>query len=115
MEDGTAFVHITNPTEPEVIGMLPTHTTFSMWRDVKVYKNHAFIVSEARGHGMQVIRSTLEFVICLQAAQATIYFAPKCAENPPPLLPKIDFPGLILKKESNLVPGPESISDFPNS
>jgi len=31
-----------------------THTVGSSWRDIKVYKNHAFIVSEARNHGMQV-------------------------------------------------------------
>ena len=54
MADGTAFVHVTNPEEPEVIGMLPTHTFSSSWRDIKVYKDHAFIVSEASGHGMQV-------------------------------------------------------------
>ncbi|XP_065188910.1 uncharacterized protein LOC135819602 [Sycon ciliatum] len=53
-EDGTAFVDVTNAEDPTVLGFLPTHTTFSMWRDIKVYKNHAFIVSEASGHGMQV-------------------------------------------------------------
>lgn len=56
MADGTAFVHITDPVNPEVIGMLPTHTVSSSWRDIKVYKDHAFIVSEASGHGMQVSR-----------------------------------------------------------
>lgn len=30
-----------------------------MWRDVKVYKNHAYIVSEAYGHGLQVFDLTL--------------------------------------------------------
>ena len=29
-----------------------------MWRDIKVYQNHAFIVSEANGHGMQVFDLT---------------------------------------------------------
>jgi len=52
--DGTSFVDITNPVNPAVIGFLPTHTVGSNWRDIKVYKGHAFIVSEARNHGMQV-------------------------------------------------------------
>ena len=30
----------------------------SGWRDVKVYQNHAFVVSEASGHGMQVFDLT---------------------------------------------------------
>lgn len=51
---GTAFVDITNPTKPIIIGTLPTATTNSLWRDIKVYKNYAFIVSEAPDHGMQV-------------------------------------------------------------
>ena len=37
---------------------LPTHTTSTTWRDVKVYNNYAFIVSEAGGHGMQVFDLT---------------------------------------------------------
>ncbi len=51
---GTAFVDISNPTQPLLVGRLPTATVNSPWRDVKVYKDHAFIVSEANGHGMQV-------------------------------------------------------------
>ncbi len=55
---GTAFVDITNPAEPVLLGRLPTATTNSPWRDVKVYNDHAFIVSEAPGHGMQVFDLT---------------------------------------------------------
>jgi len=35
------------------LGKLPTATVSSSWRDIKGYQNHAFIVSEAAGHGMQ--------------------------------------------------------------
>jgi choice-of-anchor B domain-containing protein len=56
--NGTAFVEITNPAEPIYLGTLPTHTTNSLWRDIKVYDYHAFIVSEASGHGMQVFDLT---------------------------------------------------------
>ena len=56
--DGTAFVDVSSPTEPVYVGELPSHTTASAWRDVKVYADHAFIVSEAPGHGMQVFDLT---------------------------------------------------------
>ncbi len=51
---GTSFVDISDPVNPVYIGNLPTHTSNSSWRDIKVFNNHAFIVSEAPGHGMQV-------------------------------------------------------------
>ena len=55
---GTAFIDITDPTNPVFLGELPTHTVNSSWRDIKVYADHAFIVSEASGHGMQVFDLT---------------------------------------------------------
>jgi choice-of-anchor B domain-containing protein len=54
----TAFVDITTPTAPVYLGKLPTASVNSLWRDIKVYNNHAFIVSEAREHGMQVFDLT---------------------------------------------------------
>jgi len=56
--DGTSYVDISDPRDPKVLGFLPTHTFGSSWRDVKVYKDHAFIVSEAHKHGMQVFDLT---------------------------------------------------------
>ena len=53
-----AFVDISNPIIPILVGVLPTATVNSSWRDIKVYQNHAFIVSEASGHGMQVFDLT---------------------------------------------------------
>lgn len=56
---GTSFIDVTNPTAPVYIGELPLHGTFgSSWRDIKVYKNHAFIVSEASQDGMQIFDLT---------------------------------------------------------
>lgn len=56
--NGTAFVDITTPTSPVYLGNLPTATTSSSWRDVKVYANHAYVVSEAGSHGLQVFDLT---------------------------------------------------------
>eukprot|EP01012_Entosiphon_sulcatum_P023901 TRINITY_DN2903_c0_g2_i1.p2 TRINITY_DN2903_c0_g2~~TRINITY_DN2903_c0_g2_i1.p2 ORF type:complete len:486 (-),score=120.90 TRINITY_DN2903_c0_g2_i1:315-1772(-) len=56
--DGTSFVDVSDPVNPKVIAWLPTHTETRIWRDIKVYKDHAFIVSEAPRHGMQVVDLT---------------------------------------------------------
>ncbi len=56
--DGTAFVDVSDPTTPIYLGALPSHSGASTWRDVKVYENHAFIVSEAPDHGLQVFDLT---------------------------------------------------------
>ena len=58
LNNGTAFVEITNPVSTVYLGKLPTHTSNSTWRDIKVHAGHAFIVSEASGHGMQVFDLT---------------------------------------------------------
>jgi choice-of-anchor B domain-containing protein len=59
MSDGTAFVDISTPTDPVVVGVLPTQSVASLWRDVDVYANHAFIVADlAADHGMQVFDLT---------------------------------------------------------
>jgi choice-of-anchor B domain-containing protein len=55
---GTAFVDISNPNQPIYVGTLPAHTVASLWRGIKVFANHAFIVSEAIDHGMQVFDLT---------------------------------------------------------
>jgi choice-of-anchor B domain-containing protein len=55
---GTSFVDISDPRNPVFLGKLDTATSSSIWRDVKTYQNHAYIVSEASGHGMQVFDLT---------------------------------------------------------
>ena len=58
LDNGTAFIDLSDPINPIYLGKLPTHTSPSIWRDIKVYQNHAFVVSEAGGHGMQVFDLT---------------------------------------------------------
>ncbi len=53
--NGTVFVDVSDPVNPAVLGRLATRTGESTWRDVKVYADHAYIVSDGNGnHGMQV-------------------------------------------------------------
>ena len=72
MTDRVTFVDISSPSEPIVVGSLPesisnkSNSSSSMlhddddegkssaWRDIKVYNNHAFIVSDGQPHGLQV-------------------------------------------------------------
>lgn len=56
---GTAFVDVTDPENPEYVGFLPTSGESTIWRDVKVYADHAFVVADNAGsHGMQVFDLT---------------------------------------------------------
>lgn len=52
---GTAFIRLTPASAPEFIAFLPTATQASHWRDIKVLGHYALIVSEAPGHGLQVV------------------------------------------------------------
>lgn len=58
VDDGTYFLDLSQPDAPVILGVLPTATEPSLWRDIKVYQNHAFIVSEAEDHGLQVFDLT---------------------------------------------------------
>ncbi|GAA1478520.1 hypothetical protein GCM10009623_29660 [Nocardioides aestuarii] len=54
--EGTVFVDVTHPRRPDIVGTLPSHSLEGggFWRDIKVYDDHAYIVSEHDGHQMQV-------------------------------------------------------------
>ncbi|MEL6717924.1 MAG: choice-of-anchor B family protein [Bacteroidota bacterium] len=58
LNNGTAFVDVSDPTNPIRLGNLPTNSSNSSWRDIKVVNNYAYIVSEASSHGMQVFDLT---------------------------------------------------------
>ena len=63
LDNGTAFIDISEPTQPRYLGKLPTQTISTIWRDIKVYKDHAFIVADFlsntsendKNHGIQVV------------------------------------------------------------
>ena len=55
--DGTAFVDLTDPHSPILLGNLPKTpgSRSAIWRDMKVYADHAYIVADGAGeHGVQV-------------------------------------------------------------
>jgi len=80
--NGIAFVDISDPENPVFAGKLPAHDPNahhhpgddagsgrveakhgveggeSLWRDVRVYSNYAYVGSEAAGHGLQVFDLT---------------------------------------------------------
>lgn len=57
--DGLAILDLTNPSSPVLVGDLPkTPNTprSQLWRDVKTYREHAFVVADGAGnHGLQVL------------------------------------------------------------
>ena len=56
--NGTSFVDISDPVNPIYLGNLPPHSANSTWREIKVYADHAFVVTEANNSGMQVFDLT---------------------------------------------------------
>jgi choice-of-anchor B domain-containing protein len=60
--DGTSFVDITDPSNPVLVGDLPQpegSPPSPTWRDMKVYRDHVYIVADAAGaHGIQVFDLT---------------------------------------------------------
>lgn len=58
LTDGTGMVEITDPLNPIVLGLLDTTSGNSLWRDIKVYRNYAYVVSEKKRHGLQIFDLT---------------------------------------------------------
>jgi choice-of-anchor B domain-containing protein len=60
LSNGVAFVDVTDPTAPVHLGNLPrtAASSDSLWRGLKVYRNHLFVGSEAVGQGLQVFDLT---------------------------------------------------------
>ena len=54
LDNGVAFIDISDTENPVYLGKLPTQTNPSVWRDIKVFGDFAYIVAEAQDHGMQV-------------------------------------------------------------
>ncbi|MDE2975293.1 MAG: choice-of-anchor B family protein [Gemmatimonadota bacterium] len=55
--DGTAFVDLSDPLNPVLLGDLPKTpgSRSSVWRDMKVHRDHAYVVADgAERHGVQV-------------------------------------------------------------
>ncbi|MBA2291320.1 MAG: choice-of-anchor B family protein [Gemmatimonadales bacterium] len=73
--DGASFVDVTNPSAPRLVGTLSRTRGVppSVWRDIKVVNNHAYIVADGAGaHGMQVFDLTR----LRRAGEAPVTFTP---------------------------------------
>ena len=61
-ENSVALVDVTDQLNPVYLGSLPSHDpeAVAIWRDMKVYRNHMFVVADAQGHenGMQIFDLT---------------------------------------------------------
>jgi choice-of-anchor B domain-containing protein len=54
LDDGVAFIDVTHPVCPEVLGKLSSGVRSTSTHDVKVLGHYALAVAEASSHGMQV-------------------------------------------------------------
>jgi choice-of-anchor B domain-containing protein len=54
-DNGTAFVDVSKPRCPLILGRLPSATQRSQWREARALGDYAVVVSEAQGHGLQVL------------------------------------------------------------
>jgi choice-of-anchor B domain-containing protein len=50
---GTAIVDVTNPVAPVVLHQVGAVS--SLWREIKVYRNYAYITTEGGGQGLQIV------------------------------------------------------------
>jgi choice-of-anchor B domain-containing protein len=58
---GVAFVRVTDPTEPEFLGLVPTtnpDTLRNFWWDIKTYNNHAYWTTEVNDAGVAIFDLT---------------------------------------------------------
>jgi len=53
LNNSTAIVDITDPTAPNLISTIPGPR--SIWRDIKTYKDHAFVTTDNSGLGLHVL------------------------------------------------------------
>ncbi|KAK2814042.1 hypothetical protein FQN50_000446 [Emmonsiellopsis sp. PD_5] len=56
--DGTAFAEISPKGKLIYLGRLPQQSAFSIWREIRTYKNYVIIGSEAVDHGVQIFDLT---------------------------------------------------------
>jgi choice-of-anchor B domain-containing protein len=56
--DGTSFVDMSDPRNPVYVANLPAHGVTELHSDIKVYKDHAFIVKDHADNGIQVFDLT---------------------------------------------------------
>lgn len=57
----TSFVDLSDPTLPVVLGELPAPVPNVLWRDIKVYRDHAYIIGDGDfvlPHGLQIFDLT---------------------------------------------------------
>lgn len=57
MRRGTGFVDITDPANPVIVGDIAGNVN-TIWRDIAIYNEHAYIVTDGAGIGMQVVDLT---------------------------------------------------------
>jgi choice-of-anchor B domain-containing protein len=75
LDNGTAFVDLSKPGCPAVVGILPSTSGRNGTRDVKVIGDYALVVAEIQNHGLQVFdMKTLGTTPSMAAVKATVTY-----------------------------------------
>src|SRR5262245_10213748 len=56
--EGTVFVSLADPDAPQLVGRIVSPTVTSLWGDIGVQADHAVLVKESSGHGLQIFDLT---------------------------------------------------------
>jgi choice-of-anchor B domain-containing protein len=56
--NGTAFIDVSQPRAPVFVADMPAQGATELHSDIKVYRNHAYIVKDGPGNGIQVVDLT---------------------------------------------------------
>ena len=56
--NGTAVIDVTNPTQPKYVANIPSAGSNTLWREPKVYGNHAYIGVDGGTHRLQYVDLT---------------------------------------------------------
>merc|ERR1711884_362209 len=89
LEDGTAFVQVTDPLNPIVLGFLPqSGLNTVIWSDMKVFMDHVFIIRESLPHGLQIMDLTKlgPAMAWPPAMSANLSRMPSTTVSPPPTM-----------------------------
>ncbi|KAK3316898.1 hypothetical protein B0H66DRAFT_592991 [Apodospora peruviana] len=104
--DGVAFVEINTLTGSlTYLGRLDTQTVAVSWRDIKVIGHHAYIGSEAEGHGIQIF--DLNKLLDVKPWWNPLFFTPKVFDKTKDLTAHFTGIGashnLVAHEEANMI------------
>jgi choice-of-anchor B domain-containing protein len=70
-KEGVTIVDVTNPNSPVIFQQIPGPS--SPWREIKMYRNYAYITTEAAGSGLQIVDLSPLMSLARMPATVSVY------------------------------------------